>query len=431
MIIPKYYSSSKIKYMKTKPYALVAILIAFIFTAPQYLQAQNTFPSTGAAGIGTTTPDASSLLEIKSTKKGFLVPRMTLAQKNAIASPATGLLIYQTNTTPGFYYYNGSAWKAIIPKNNSWSLTGNAGTDSSINFIGTTDAHPLVIRVNNVQSGYIDYDYYKGSTAFGYQSFAYGSGYGNTAFGYATMPFNTNEANTAIGSQSLYFNTTGHENSAVGFRALWSNNGYGNTAFGVQSMELNNLGSRNIAIGNLALRSNNSGYDNTAVGYYAGVNNTTGSSNVAIGTQALYNSTVNSNLVAIGENALYNNGIGGSQSYDGSANTAIGSKSLYANTIGYNNTAGGLQALYNNTSGYNNTAFGLQALKSNINGIGNTAIGVAADVNNTGPTNATALGYFALSTGSNQVRVGNSDVTSIGGYANWTNISDGQCKEKY
>ncbi len=64
----------------------------------------NTFPSTGAAGIGTITPNASSLLEIKSTTKGLLIPRMTQAQRNAIASPAAGLIIYQTNNTPGFSF---------------------------------------------------------------------------------------------------------------------------------------------------------------------------------------------------------------------------------------------------------------------------------------------------------------------------------------
>ena len=76
------------------------LLIAFFVAANAH--AQNIFPSTGSAGIGTTTPNASSLLEIKSTTQGMLIPRMTIAQRNAIASPATGLLIYQTNSTPGF-----------------------------------------------------------------------------------------------------------------------------------------------------------------------------------------------------------------------------------------------------------------------------------------------------------------------------------------
>ena len=71
------------------------------------------FPSTGSAGIGTTSPNAPSILEIKSTKKGVLIPSMTKTQHYAITKPATGLLIYQTNSTPGFYYYSGTSWTAV------------------------------------------------------------------------------------------------------------------------------------------------------------------------------------------------------------------------------------------------------------------------------------------------------------------------------
>ena len=60
-----------------------------------------------------TNADNSALLDIKSNSKGILIPRMTAAQKTAIASPASGLLIYQTNASAGFYYYNGSAWTPL------------------------------------------------------------------------------------------------------------------------------------------------------------------------------------------------------------------------------------------------------------------------------------------------------------------------------
>src|SRR5580765_1958317 len=138
--------------MKANIYSIVAaMVITVVLVFPQNLHAQNTFPSTGAAGIGTTLPNASSLLEIKSTSKGLLISRMTKTQRDAIASPATGLLIYQTNSTPGFYYYDGSAWTAVTPKA-GWSLTGNANTNPSTNFIGTTDAQPLIFRVNNLRA---------------------------------------------------------------------------------------------------------------------------------------------------------------------------------------------------------------------------------------------------------------------------------------
>jgi hypothetical protein len=63
------------------------------------------------ASLGAATPDNSAMLDIVSTGKGLLIPRMGLASRPA--SPATGLLIYQTDNTPGFYYYNGSAWVQV------------------------------------------------------------------------------------------------------------------------------------------------------------------------------------------------------------------------------------------------------------------------------------------------------------------------------
>ena len=59
-------------------------------------------------GIGTTTPDPSSALEIQSTTGGLLIPRMLESQRTAISNPATGLMVYQTNSPEGFYYYDGS-----------------------------------------------------------------------------------------------------------------------------------------------------------------------------------------------------------------------------------------------------------------------------------------------------------------------------------
>lgn len=64
-------------------------------------------------GIGTTTPNNNAALDITSTTKGLLLPRMSQAQRNAITTPPTGLMIYQIDETAGFYFYNGSAWTKI------------------------------------------------------------------------------------------------------------------------------------------------------------------------------------------------------------------------------------------------------------------------------------------------------------------------------
>lgn len=61
-------------------------------------------------GLGTLTPDPSSELDVNSTTRGMLTPRMTQAQRNAITAPAEGLLIYQTDQAPGFYFRQGVQW---------------------------------------------------------------------------------------------------------------------------------------------------------------------------------------------------------------------------------------------------------------------------------------------------------------------------------
>jgi len=60
------------------------------------------------------TADTSAMLDVSSTTKGFLPPRMTEAQRTVISSPATGLLVFQTDGTSGLYYYNGSTWQVFV-----------------------------------------------------------------------------------------------------------------------------------------------------------------------------------------------------------------------------------------------------------------------------------------------------------------------------
>jgi len=562
-------------------FTLLAAILLLTLLVNKSLAQTNTFPSTGSAGIGTLTPNASSLLEIKSTTKGILIPRMTKTQRDAIASPATGLMIFQTNSSPGFYYYDGSAWKVVTTKA-GWSLTGNANTDSSINFMGTTDAHSLVFRVNNLKAGIIDYN--KANTGFGLQSLfsnttgtyncAIGtqallnntSGVSNTAIGYEALELNsTGSANVANGFQALVSNTTGQQNTATGYASLYSNgggnynsahgiaalngntdgtwntatgayamflnthggyntasggyalysntnsfntatgysalftntagsgntangyealysndagllntaNGYealysntfgaNNNANGANALYSNKTGSNNTANGANALFSNTTGKNNNAIGTNALYNNINGFSNVAIGISALHNNTDRSNLVAVGDSALFNNGMDVVYPYEAARNTAIGSKALYSNTNGHQNTANGFEALYSNTDGFANTANGSRALYSNI-GIGNTAFGVEAlydntsgssntalgvgalfsnttgnyntalgnnaDISTGGLFNATAIGANAIVDASNKVRVGDVNITSIGGKVGWTTFpSDGRYKK--
>lgn len=150
--------------------------------------------------------------------------------------------------------------------------------------------------------------------------------------------------------------------------------------------------------------------------------NTTGSSNTAHGYGALYENTTGYYNVALGSNAMYLN-------TTGNFNTATGYYTFSSNTTGTHNSASGFRALDNNTTGIRNTAHGAHALNYVSTGNYNTGLGYDA-----GPTlidlnNTTAIGYQAVPTASNQVRIGNTAVTSIGGQVSWTTFSDGRFKK--
>ena len=74
------------------------------------LNGTNVYNNGSNIGIGTATPNSSAALEVKDTAKGLLMPRMTMKQRLAIATPATGLMVYQTDSTKGFWYYDGTVW---------------------------------------------------------------------------------------------------------------------------------------------------------------------------------------------------------------------------------------------------------------------------------------------------------------------------------
>lgn len=110
-------------------------------------------PSTGGrVGIGTTAPSASSIMELSSTTAGFLIPRMNTTQQNAISTPATGLLIYNTDSAT-LVQYTGTAWRKIGSGGSgtvtSFSFTDGNGFDGTVTNSGTTPALSLTTTVAN------------------------------------------------------------------------------------------------------------------------------------------------------------------------------------------------------------------------------------------------------------------------------------------
>lgn len=355
--------------------------------------------------------DASSLLDVSSTAKGILIPRMTFAQRNAIVGPATGLLIFQTDNTPGFYYNAGT------PVASNWQIIGNnAGVFSQ-----------WAYSANNIY-------YNTGSVGIGTSTPAALLEVSGPAIiqgvniGKSSSPF---ASNLLFGAQALAHVTDGENNTAIGHWALNLNNGIENTAVGVQTLQNNLDGSYNVAVGAFTLSSNTGGACNTAAGAYSLMTNTLGYGNTAFGYLALYANNEGGYNTACGTGTL-------KQNFDGSYNTAAGYSALSGNISGTHNTATGYQALYSNTNGTHNTANGVNALYSNTGGSLNVAAGFRALYKNSSGDDNVAVGYNALSenlTGDFNTAVGSFALqdnqtgeynTASGNMALWFNTS-GMC----
>jgi hypothetical protein len=198
------------------------ILLAFFST--------NAFAQ--SIGIGTTTPDASALLDIRSNGKGVLVPRMSIDRRNAILNPAKGLLLFVVDDSS--YYFNAGTpttpeWQKLLTGNNVWNTTGNAGANPATNFIGTTDNNDIVLKRNNINAGRI--------------------GNNNTRIGTNTLSAETGFNNTIVGSNAGNNLLNGIANTAVGFNALKNNTTLGNTAIGAEALSNITTGTFNIGVG--------------------------------------------------------------------------------------------------------------------------------------------------------------------------------------
>ena len=105
--------------MKNAYLLILSVFMVFTMSAQQ------------GVGIGTTMPNSKSILELSSTAKGLLIPRMTSAQRTAISSPPQGLMVFQNNGTSslGFWYHDGTTWQRFakaseLTGSSSWTVTG-------------------------------------------------------------------------------------------------------------------------------------------------------------------------------------------------------------------------------------------------------------------------------------------------------------------
>ncbi|SEP29726.1 tail fiber domain-containing protein [Niastella yeongjuensis] len=360
--------------------------------------------------------NGTAILDLKSNSKGLLIPRLTTVQRTAIVSPATGLLVFDTDTSI-FWFFDGAVWKKLDAAGNNWSITGNSGTTAGPQFIGTTDAVDAVLKTNNTERMRWLYAVNPNNSIALINSgdltvngVSVGRGPGNAV------------SNTTTGNQALFSNTTGTNNTAFGAQALYYNTSGGyNTALGYQALASNTTASQNTAVGHFALYVNSTGYANTAVGLSSQFSSTSGYGNSSLGANALFNNSTGYDNTAVGVGALGAN-------ISGNNNIAAGRVAMNSNTIGIQNAAIGATALANNTTGNYNTAIGYGALNTNGTGNNNTALGYNANVATGNLSNATAIGNGAVVNASDKVVIGNSSVTVIGGQVGWSTLSDGRFK---
>ena len=421
-------------------YSIIAALLltASVFSqVPQYLSYQaivrksDNVPDTSAnIGMQISILQGSSAgkavyVETQSAKTNSIgLVTVEIGNGNAVSGKFSSInwaagpyyILVQTDPEGGSNYtISGTSQLLSVPyalyagtsgSSNGWSLTGNAGTLDTVDFIGTTDRTPFNIKVNNMPSGRIDST--SGNTFYGYESgnFPADKGIQNTVVGMQSLLSNTTgNDNTALGYHSLVDNTIGGNNVGYGFCTLVKNQiGSSNTALGNWTLFLNTA-SYNTAVGDSALYANTTGTGNAAVGYQALTANTTGIQNTVVGMQSLLSNTTGNDNTAMGYHSLVDNTIGGNnvgygfctlvKNQIGSSNTALGNWTLFLNTASYN-TAVGDSALYANTTGTGNAAVGYQALTANTTGIQNTVVGMQSLLSNTTGNDNTAMGYHSL-----------------------------------
>ncbi|MGH1388240.1 hypothetical protein [Kordia sp.] len=297
-------------------------------------------PITNAqVGINTTTPADGSMLDVTSTEKGMLIPRISISDLSTIA-PVTGgstesLLVYNTNATTGigFYYWNSSAW---VPVGDPffWKTTGNTGTSTTNHFLGTTDNNGLRIKTNNLDRFEVTagstpgrmHAYISGSATAPAYSWQTDSGIGMYKAGTNQLGFSTNgELRMKIVSAGrVFINTDGESTSQLSVHT----NGTGaaqRAIYGSSTNSASGVFGRNTGTGNGIYGFN---FGGTGNGVY-------GQTDTAGGT-GVYGLSQSSGYAIQGENTGSGSGVFGLTSHTGSygvvgQNTGVSNNAIHAN----------------------------------------------------------------------------------------------------
>lgn len=239
------------------------------FASLVFLSCLNTSQSQNVAINGTgAAPAASAMLDVSSTNSGLLIPRMTSAQRTAIATPATGLYVYDT-TTNTFWWFNGTVWVEQLGSQTGWMTTGNTLTTNGI--LGSLSNHDVRFFSNGLERARLIsngqfvinntapilgelFSVY--STGAQYPITAYVSGTGSVVAGYFD---NSSTATNGVGLLGTVANgagaagVRGNGNAGTGHGLLGV--GQSSIAFGLRAANTNASGTGIVSSGNSAAAS--------------------------------------------------------------------------------------------------------------------------------------------------------------------------------
>jgi|GEM_PF-6028955 len=383
-----------------KPLLLTPVFLCLVIT----LNAQVAINSNNAS------PDSSAMLDVQSSDKGLLIPRMTAAQRMAIGSPAAGLLLYQTDGAKGLWFYDGSGWMigSVFTISGDTISNGNGDYTSDKFVVGSPsldytgefdhaarmffDKGKAAFRAGVANNANWDYD------SLGVFSFASGrntKAIGNWSASFGELSTASAQAAFATGVSTIASNlcatAMGHQTTASGTVS---------TAAGIQTIA---SGAFSTALGN---QTSALGGSSTAMGFFS---TSAGSNSTAMGVNTLASSwattSMGYNTIASDTNA-----------------TSMGFKTLASGhtstAMGDSTTASGLAstAMGNSTKAYgaNSTALGSETVavgnsatsmgySTRANGQYSTALGKETVAQGTSSTslgwNTTATGSYSLSAG--------------------------------
>ena len=414
-----------------KKLCILSVLIV-CFQSYSNLQAQSLSVNTDGS-----TAHQSAILDVKSSGKGILIPRMTSAQRNGILLPATGLLVFQTAPDSiGFHFFDGSKWNLLgiatelYWKKNTFTSTIYNTSNTKVG-IGTDTAHAAlhVFNPSRVLFGKDTtgsgnkflYNGDKGAVRFGVLTNSnlwdndsiglYSFGYGSNTKAKGDYSFAGGDADSALGAYSVALGTANLANGNTGAIAMGTGNkttqggvalgtnnivsgntaiaaGYGNISMGFASFA---LGNTNTASGNYSLAT---GFLNKATGNGSF---TTGNTNIASG---LYSVAMGSQDSSLGSNSL-SFGNANIVSGDNSFAIGLGNKvtSFYSGAIENTNQVSGLQSF---AWGNLCKALGGNSIAGGINCLSQSSFGSDLSIG----SNNSATGGFSVALGSTDTASG-------------------------